>query len=60
MISLAGLPTKWPDWPKEKYFSLMSNDKKIKNKTIYYVVLGEIGEAKLLSVKDKVISKALF
>ena len=60
LISLAGLPTKWPDWPEEKYFSLMSNDKKIKNKTIYYVVLGEIGEAKLLSVKDKVISEALF
>ena len=60
LIKLAGLPTVWPDWPKQKYFNLMSNDKKIKNNTVYYVALDNIGEAKLLPVKNEVISEALF
>ena len=60
LIELAGLPTVWPDWPKEKYFKLMSNDKKIKNKTIHYVVLEKIGQAKLLPVNEEIVTEALF
>ena len=38
----------------------MSNDKKIKNKTIYYVVLEKIGQAKLLPVNEEIVTEALF
>jgi 3-dehydroquinate synthase len=60
LINRAGLPIVWPDWTKEKYFKLMSNDKKIKKNVIHYVVLDSIGRAKLLPVKEGVIAGVLF
>ncbi len=60
LIKLAGLPLIWPDWTAKHYLRLMSNDKKIKGKIIYYVVLDSIGKAKLLPLNNEVISAALF
>jgi 3-dehydroquinate synthase len=60
IIKSANLPVIWPDWNESKYFDLMSNDKKIKNKVIHYVVLENIGGAKLLPIEKEIVSEALF
>ncbi len=60
LIKIAGLPVVWPDWPGHKYLDLMSNDKKIKNNEIHYVVISSIGKAKLLPIESNVIYEALF
>ena len=60
LIRTAKLPIIWPKWDEKKYFQLMSNDKKIKNKVIHYVVLDCIGKAKLLPIEKEAVSQALF
>ncbi|OUW01280.1 MAG: 3-dehydroquinate synthase [Betaproteobacteria bacterium TMED156] len=60
LINTAGLPVSWPNWDPKRYFGLMSNDKKVKNKLIRYVLLKKIGESTLIPVDDDVVSSALF
>ncbi len=60
LVKTAGLPVMWPDWPPEKYFSLMSNDKKVKNSTVRYVILKSIGEAEIMAVDEVIVKKSLF
>ena len=38
----------------------MSNDKKIKNEVIHYIVLDCIGKAKQIPIEREIISDALF
>lgn len=60
LIRFAKLPIVWPKWDKKKYFQLMSNDKKIKNEVIHYIVLDCIGKAKQIPIEREIISDALF
>lgn len=45
LLSLSGLPSAGPKWPYERYFDLMSHDKKSRNGDIRFVLLDGLGKA---------------
>ncbi len=45
LLSLSGLPSTAPNWPHERYFELMSHDKKSRDGNIRFVLLNGLGKA---------------
>ncbi len=59
IIQTLHLPTKAPQWDTSKYLSYMSHDKKAESGQIKYIVLEELGQAKVQKVDDDLVISTL-
>jgi 3-dehydroquinate synthase len=59
LISAAGLPTRPPPITSKRWLEAMGMDKKVKNKTLRFVLLRSLGEAFTTSTYDKATLRAL-
>lgn len=59
LIRRAGLPTEGPPWATEDYLEWMSHDKKTEAGEIRYIVLDEIGQARLSTAAPGQVGAAL-
>lgn len=59
VIAAAGLPLVGPGWPADRYFSFMSIDKKAEQGTPKFIVLDEIGRARMQHVDPHLVAEAI-
>lgn len=59
IIHQLGLPTQAPDWNTALYLSYMSHDKKAQAGKIQYIVLSQMGQAKVMHVADDIVAHTL-
>lgn len=60
LVGRAGLPTRPPDWPAQKYLAAMAHDKKAQSGEIRYVLLqGGLGRSELKPVGSDRVSETI-
>jgi 3-dehydroquinate synthase len=59
IIASAGLPTKGPAWPADKYIELMSVDKKAQAGIPKFILLDGLGKALVMKVDEKAVRETL-
>lgn len=59
LVGRAGLPTRPPDWPAQKYLSAMAHDKKAQSGEIRYVLLQGLGRSELKPVGSDTVGETI-